>query len=56
MRKAVTTMMLGVALTVSSGVLSSGALRAETKTTQLQGDYIEARSASVYAGPCHYSK
>jgi hypothetical protein len=50
MRKAVTTMMLGVALAVSSG-----ALRAENKTAQLQGDYIEARSASVYAGPCHYS-
>jgi hypothetical protein len=43
MRKAVTTMMLGVALAVSSG-----AVRAENKTAQLQGDYIEARSASVY--------
>jgi hypothetical protein len=43
-------MMLGVAFAVSSG-----AVRAENKTAQLQGDYIEARSASVYAGPCHYS-
>jgi hypothetical protein len=50
MRKAVATMMLGVAFAVSSG-----AVRAENKTAQLQGDYIEARSASVYAGPCHYS-
>jgi hypothetical protein len=50
MRKAVATMMLGVALAVSSG-----AVRAENKAAQVQGDYIEARSASVYAGPCHYS-
>lgn len=33
--------------------LASG-VQAQDKST-LRGDYIEARSASVYAGPCHYS-
>jgi len=38
------------------GVLMSlaGTVQAQDKNS-LRGDYIEARSASVYAGPCHYS-
>ncbi|MDF2440757.1 MAG: hypothetical protein JWN98_1741 [Abditibacteriota bacterium] len=38
------------------GVLMSlgGTVQAQDKSS-LRGDYIEARSASVYAGPCHYS-
>jgi len=37
-----------VLLALTSGV------GAQEKST-LRGDYVEARSASVYAGPCHYS-
>jgi hypothetical protein len=28
---------------------------ARVQAAPLQGEYVEARSASVYAGPCHYS-
>lgn len=52
MRKLKTTMMGALAL-----ALMAGSVRADVKEigATLQGDYIEARSASVYAGPCHYS-
>ncbi|MDQ2731497.1 MAG: DUF1326 domain-containing protein [Armatimonadota bacterium] len=40
------------ALALLSAVAS---VQAGTKPASIEGDYIEARSASVYAGPCHYS-
>ncbi len=45
---------LGSALMVT---LAAATARADVQPTKnaVQGDYIEARSASVYAGPCHYS-
>ncbi|HVK06049.1 MAG TPA: DUF1326 domain-containing protein [Armatimonadaceae bacterium] len=36
---------LGAALTVAPAAFAAG----------VTGDYVEARSASVYAGPCHYN-
>lgn len=39
---------------LAAGLALASALPAQA-ADQLQGDYIEARSASVYAGPCHYS-
>ena len=50
MRTVKQTMMSGLALGIMA--ISAGA---EVKNDKIQGDYIEARSASVYAGPCHYS-
>lgn len=41
-----------------SGILltaMASAVHAEVKTNTAQGDYLEARSASVYVGGCHYS-
>lgn len=43
---------------LAAGMAFGGALpavAADPPANHLQGDYIEARSASVYAGPCHYS-
>ncbi len=40
----------------SSWAFSSGAHRAATESrTPLTGDYVEARTASVFAGACHYN-
>ena len=53
MRKNGMKAMLGLAMGIGAFAGASSARAAEK--AQLQGDYIEARSASVYAGPCHYS-
>ncbi|MDQ3812434.1 MAG: DUF1326 domain-containing protein [Armatimonadota bacterium] len=45
--------MVGQAMVLGGLVLSC--MSAAAHAGQLKGDYIEARSASVYAGPCHYS-
>ena len=39
-------------LTVSSGVL---VLNSKAESASLRGDYVEVRTASVFAGACHYN-
>lgn len=47
---------LAIYTTTIVPVTAQSKAEAEGKTeNRAQGDYIESRSASVYAGPCHYS-
>src|SRR3989475_5349023 len=39
-------------LTVSSGAL---VFNSKAESASLKGDYVEARTASVFAGACHYN-
>ncbi|HLJ57271.1 MAG TPA: DUF1326 domain-containing protein [Chthonomonadaceae bacterium] len=41
----------GLALAASAGAGAAGATRA----SEITGDYVEARTASVFAGACHYN-
>jgi len=43
---------LGALLVSAAPVSQSGVMQG---ASQIQGDYIEARTASVFAGPCHYN-
>jgi hypothetical protein len=37
------------------GLLASGAAALQPASSTIKGDYVEARSASVFAGACHYN-
>ena len=38
-----------------STVATSGALTSQAVSTSVRGDYVEVRTASVFAGACHYN-
>src|SRR6266545_5045502 len=43
-------------LLMVTGLLSGGlTLKSHAETTAVQGDYVEVRTASVFAGACHYN-
>jgi hypothetical protein len=52
MRKYWVALVVGLALALTSGAALKGS-RAEANG--LKGDYVEARTASVFAGACHYN-
>ena len=51
-------MRISNAFRVAGALLAAGGLATAAPAAfaaGVSGDYVEARSASVYAGPCHYN-